>query len=124
MTGALRGQARKRTAVCAFVVGLFLLPASAFAWTKYQYFSGYSVAGQNTGVQTSGSTYRQYNNAYHSTQDYWRVVYFAVNGIDGQSYSYGSPTTLGVSPTTEVSGCEVIYPNSSGQAYSCATTVP
>lgn len=124
---AWQGRHRKRVrplvGVCVVALVL-LLPASAYAWTKYQYFSGLSQYPYNFGVETSGSVDRQYNNAYHTTIDEWHVRYRAGSSIIAQSYSYASPTSLGPSGQSAYSACESIVPNSTGVAFSCATTVP
>lgn len=118
-----RKHVRRSLAFC-FVVLLLALPASAYAWTKYQYFSGYSVAGANYGVETSGSTFRQYNNAYHSAADYWHVRYRSGGTVIADSYSYASPTSLGLSGQSVYSACESLIENTTSVAFSCATTVP
>lgn len=118
----------RRGALVGFIALLLLLPSSALAWTRYQYFSGTSQGGYLTGVVTSGYLDRQYNNAYHSGADYWHVIYDDSGGRVADAYSYVSPTSLGPSSgyTSYAvrSGCEVTIANTSGVAYSCATTVP
>lgn len=109
-----------------FIVLMLALPLSAYAWTRYQYFSGTSGYGYYYGEETGGYQPREYNEAFHSTDDEWQVTYFLSNdtSILAAAASYSDPIDLGSTTTSVYSACQVIDPESTGQPFDCATTVP
>ena len=125
MTGVLRHVVSRRLVICVVVVFFALPPMIGYGWTRYRYLSGTSYAGAKYGVQTSGWTYREYNRAYHSEADNWRVRYINTNNtVVAYIYSYDSPTALGAGNGLLRADCLTITANSTGQPFNCDTTVP
>lgn len=108
-----------------FVVLMLALPLSAYAWTRYQYFSGTSNYGWYYGEETAGYQPREYNEAFHSEDDEWQVTYYLSNDstVLATIASYSDPVDLGATGTSVYSACQVIDPESTGQPFDCATTV-
>ena len=109
----------------SFVVLMLALPLSAYAWTRYQYFSGTSSYGYYYGEETSGHQPREYNEAFHSEDDEWQVSYYLSNGgLLAAAASYSDPIGLSATSDSVYSVCQVIDPESTGEPFDCATTVP
>jgi len=115
-----------RTLIWVGFVGLMLaLPLSAYAWTRYQYFSGTSNYGWYYGEETAGYQNRVYNEAFHSEDDEWQITYYLSNDytVLATGASYSDPIYMGASGASVFSACQVIDPESTGQPFDCATTV-
>jgi hypothetical protein len=104
---------------------MLALPLSAYAWTRYQYFSGTSQYGWYYGEETAGYQTREYNEAFHSTDDEWQVTYYLSNDstVLATAASYSDPIYIGSSGASVYSACQVIDPESTGEPFDCATTV-
>lgn len=124
-TPARRRSRRGRIIVVSVLVLALLAPAVAQGWTLRRYLSGQTTAGATIDAITDSALSREYNSAYHSTSDGWRVRYYDTsNNITWQVESYSSPTSQGQTTGSRYAYCQLLDPNTSNTAYNCDTTVP